>query len=1226
MPDIQHGFLGNAHQTEIVYWIIALALVLATCAYLPWLYRYLKANSPRSVSPDLISPAGAPEPKRTAHRYLRALHYPFLPSIILFIIAWIQQKSLPASHLSTAIFISLVLIGAAAPLFHRSCRTAGAATGLLLIALMQLIIPREVLVDQIARGIAPVFGIEPGVTVVKHQTVHFDQPVLRTTASTLEFSKDRTPYFRSDYFSLEITGCLDIEYQGEYQFYLISDDGADLEIDGKTVLSNPGFHAAEEVSAAIVLETGCHPFRIPYYNGASDAVLRLEWAPPHHPRSAISPWNLFINTPNRLRSWIFRRCIGWGVLFACLALGGFAFYLLRPHLRFGDFKLMRIGSGFEKQVRTESPRELLRAHRRILMFGLAAGIAAVTGLWTWFYLPRFSPLKHGLKGTVYSAGDFDTPLQSFEGGNARMHSISHRHLKRNAFWAVFEGYLKTDRSGVYRFSLQADDGSRLKIDHAPVLNAWDIDPRRVSKQTRHLEAGLHHIRVEMHSENQPAFIDLKYIPPGSIQARPINVQHLFPEKPSDLQIRNDRIFSIFRISLFAISILLCLGFSIHVLRSSRRSDIRPWLLSAMLYPVTSFILVQSIWMDPDYRFGFEWFLRCSASVRLIILGLLFLLFLPPVRLWITRLPSQFFLFRSARITAFFASIMLGFIGQMFFSGPLERKPTLGVICFAFAALGVLASYVRIDPDTGIEKAERSEPLPEADPAGRIVGMTLFVLILFAAAFLRFFRLHELPPGLWWDEAQTGIAARDILNGHLPPVYDLKINAGSLLSFGIAGWFSIFGSSILALRAYYATVGVITTGVSFFFFRTFFPPVWSLFGMTLIAISRWLFSINRVAMATIDETILLTFTVFIVYIAALRSGRMWRYLLCGVLVGIGLHLHTGARVLPLIIGVDLVTRLIRSPRVLLLRHLKLASILVTAAILAFAPMALHIIRHPSDYFKRSKETLLSTEYPGYYSVPTLAENTLNYMKMYSYSGDWHPRHNHARAPQLAPPISVLALFGLTIALSRWRRDIDRFFILGFLLVSLQGILTVHNNTANLNRVAENIPIVHFWAVCGMVYIADGLARFMSPRHYRRLVGTLTGLILMISVAFEYHLYFNLYSKSREIVGVFGFQPELTEPAEVIRDLLDHDETLRVFAEYTRSDSFRYVLPAHPRLFEIMNGRLPDQLPEGSLAIVVLDQNHSLDRDVRHRFPDAIVDERDYSLIPGYTLYRIYRIQS
>ncbi len=579
-----------------------------------------------------------------------------------------------------------------------------------------------------------------------------------------------------------------------------------------------------------------------------------------------------------------------------------------------------------------------------------------------------------------------------------------------------------------------------------------------------------------------------------------------------------------------------------------------------------------------------------------------------------------------RKTAFITSLLLGLLGQLLFTGPIDRNPTLGAICFALAAMGVLASGVRIDPDTGIEPGERVEPARGLEVCDRVVGITVFALILFVSAFFRFYRLHELPPGLWWDEAQTGIAARDILNGHLPPVYDLRINAGSLLSFGIAGWFSVFGSSILALRAYYATVGVITTGVSFFFFRTFFPPVWSFFGMILIAISRWLFSINRVAMATIDETILLTFTVFIVYISALRSGRTWRHLLCGVLVGIGLHLHTGARVLPLIIGVDLITRLIRSQRGFLLRQLKQASVLVAAAIIAFAPMALHIIRHPSDYFKRSKETLLSTEYPGYYGVPTLAENTLNYLKMYSFSGDWHPRHNHGRSPQLAPPVSVLALFGLAIALSRWRRDIDRFFILGFILVSLQGILTVHNNTANLNRVAENIPIVHFWAVCGMVYLADGLSGMLSSKYHRTLIGMLTALTLAVTFTSEYHIYFNLYSKSREIVGVFGFQPELTEPAEAIRELLDRDETIRVYAEYTRSDSFRYVQPSHPRLFEISGATLPTEFPEGPIAIVVLDQNHALNRDVRRRFPDAIVDEREYSLIPGYTLYRIYRIQS
>ncbi len=636
MPDTPHGILGNAHQTETVYWMIALAALLAFCAWLPWLCRYLNAHPPRSIRPEDPPPSTSPSRGKSSHRFLRAIRHPFLPSITLFITAWILLKSLPASHLSAALFISIILAGAAVLLFHRTFRTARTAAAFLLIALIQFLIPENLIVNRIAHGIAPVFGIEPGVTVVKHQTVQFDHPIFRTTASSLEFSKDRTPYFRSDYFSLEITGCLDIESAGEYQFFLISDDGADLEIDGRTVLSNPGYHAAQEVSAAIVLEAGCHPLRIPYYNGASDAVLRLEWSTPYHPRSAISAWNIFINPPDPLRSRIFRRCIGWGPLFACLAMGGLALILLRPHLRRSDFIQIVFDSATEKNDRFESIKEFLRVHRRTLLFGLATGFAAVVALWTWFYLPRFSPVKHGLKGTVYAAGDFDTPLQSFDAGNARMHSISHRHLKRNAFWAVFEGYLQVDRSGIHAFSLQADDGSRLKIDHAPVLNAWNMDPRRVSKQTRELDAGLHHIRVEMHSENQPAFIDLKYLPPGSAYAHPISIRRLFPEKPSDERLRSDHLFWILRISLFTVSTLLFLGFSILVIRSWRRSEIKPWVLSAMVCPVTSFVLIQSIWMDPDYRFGFNWFLGRSTSVRLLILGFMFMLFLPPVRQGLAR--------------------------------------------------------------------------------------------------------------------------------------------------------------------------------------------------------------------------------------------------------------------------------------------------------------------------------------------------------------------------------------------------------------------------------------------------------------------------------------------------------------------------------------------------------------------------------------------------------------
>lgn len=1225
MKSVDFAHLFAPDQFELLFWLITGAGLLALLAWLPWILSLLHRQSNRASPPQIIPDPPQPRPK--FHLSLRPIiTSPLTLFLCLIALSWISYLTLQSHMIALLLFVLFSAAGFLTPLFSRSFRSRRTTTGMFLLLILHLLLPPDLLLNQLTQRIAPMLGLNPGVAITKFQSVHFSDPILQTTASRIEFSREETSYFRTDNFSLEISGFLDIDSPGEYHFYLTSDDGSDFEVDGKTVLSNPGYHAATEVSATLALESGLYSIRIPYYNGASDAILKLEWSPPHQPRSVVDSTHLFIDRPDIRLSKSYRLLVNQIIPSVMLLLAVVGILLIRPTLvsRFKGTSAHRIALSFNTTV-TEGLRSF-RHHYRLLAAGLLVGVLSVCILWTWFYLPGFAPVQHGLRAVIYESQDFDEIVQTFDGGHARMHSISHRYFKRSTFAAVFEGFLRIETLGVYRFSLQADDGSRLRIDNSTVINAWTMDSRRSSTQTRELQPGLHRVRIEMHSEGSPAFIKWSYAPPGSKWMRPVPVEMLYSDTPSPEQLIRDHRFNRIRSGLLITLIVILLALLTVIFRMKPSGLLLHWTFFIGFYPIVAFVLLQTGWMDPDYRFGLEWFLRLALPLKLAVLSGILILLMPPVIRGIGYSMSLISQNRSLRRLIFIPALLLGVTGQMLFTGPLPIQPFWGMVCFVLSGLCVLLSTSNQGFGNMISPPKQIERTDEIDPIPRAFRIAAFLALLFIAAFVRFYRLHEMPPGLWWDEAQTGIAARDILQGHIPSVYDMRINAGSMLSFLIAGWFHLFGSSIHALRAYYATIGVITTGVSFAFFRQFFPAHWSLFGMALIAISRWLFSINRVAMATIDETILLTFLVFISYLTALRTGKRYHYLICGILTGIGLHLHTGARVLPLIIGIDLVSRAVQAPRRIMSDLLKPASVLILAAIVAFGPMAWHIIHHPSDYFKRSKETLLSTEYPGYYALPTLAENTVNYLKMYPFSGDWHPRHNVNREPQFAPMVSILALFGLACSLRRIRNNMDRFFLLGFTLVSVQGILTVHNGTANLNRVAENIPIVHFWAVCGMVYVAGGIRDLLTSRPAKYTASILASLIVLHTFAHEYHLYFNVYANWRDVVGVFGFQPELTEPAEVIRDLLDRDPAITVFAEYTRSDSFRYVLPAHPRLFEITGGRLPDALPAPPLAILVLEQNHSLNREVRSRFPSAEISDFDYSLIPGFTLFHIFIIRS
>ncbi len=81
-----------------------------------------------------------------------------------------------------------------------------------------------------------------------------------------------------DSFGADITGCLDVAVDGNYQFKLNSDDGSLLFIDGNLVVNNGGGHAPQVRTGNIWLDAGTYPFEVQFFEdfgGTSGVDLTL---------------------------------------------------------------------------------------------------------------------------------------------------------------------------------------------------------------------------------------------------------------------------------------------------------------------------------------------------------------------------------------------------------------------------------------------------------------------------------------------------------------------------------------------------------------------------------------------------------------------------------------------------------------------------------------------------------------------------------------------------------------------------------------------------------------------------------------------------------------------------------------------------------------------------------------------------------------------------------------
>jgi mono/diheme cytochrome c family protein len=87
---------------------------------------------------------------------------------------------------------------------------------------------------------------------------------------------DLSPMKRTDGFGLRFDGLMQVPKDGDYVFYVMSDDGSRLAIDGRIVVDNDGVHAPTEKSGKVELKAGQHAFVLEFFEQAGGEELRVQ--------------------------------------------------------------------------------------------------------------------------------------------------------------------------------------------------------------------------------------------------------------------------------------------------------------------------------------------------------------------------------------------------------------------------------------------------------------------------------------------------------------------------------------------------------------------------------------------------------------------------------------------------------------------------------------------------------------------------------------------------------------------------------------------------------------------------------------------------------------------------------------------------------------------------------------------------------------------------------------
>lgn len=95
----------------------------------------------------------------------------------------------------------------------------------------------------------------------------------------------------TEHFGVRYEGTFETPQDGRYEFFLSSDDGSRLSIDGRAILDNDGIHPASTVkSRSLRLTKGPHKLMLDYFEATGEEKLYLGWSSKQFSETALSKW------------------------------------------------------------------------------------------------------------------------------------------------------------------------------------------------------------------------------------------------------------------------------------------------------------------------------------------------------------------------------------------------------------------------------------------------------------------------------------------------------------------------------------------------------------------------------------------------------------------------------------------------------------------------------------------------------------------------------------------------------------------------------------------------------------------------------------------------------------------------------------------------------------------------------------------------------------------------
>lgn len=389
---------------------------------------------------------------------------------------------------------------------------------------------------------------------------------------------------------------------------------------------------------------------------------------------------------------------------------------------------------------------------------------------------------------------------------------------------------------------------------------------------------------------------------------------------------------------------------------------------------------------------------------------------------------------------------------------------------------------------------------------------LIVLVILLAAFLRFYRLDQLPPGFHFDLAFNAFDIARLMQGDLRIFFPANTGREPLYIYMQAGVAAFLGLTPFALRVTSAIVGLLTIPLIYVWARDLFISRAIGFLTALFAtISFWHIFYSRDGLRVI-LAVPLTLLVFWFLWHAIQNLRPGEFALTGVTLSLALYTYPSARLLPIAV-VLLVACAAWMDRSRTRAFIKGIFITAAVSILLSLPLGIYFWLHPDEFLSHTVQVSLLSPDANPDLPSALLTNLARVLGMFFVTGDQGLIRNLPGRPIFDPFLAVLFVIGLGVlvnALANPRssepKRMRAWFIAVWIGISLVTSL-VSDDAPNLLRTLPALPAIMLLPAWGAVDVWNRLQQPMA----RRVVTLAIAGIISVSAVLAARDYFVVFAE-------------------------------------------------------------------------------------------------------------------